>query len=617
MKYIKRFFKFIFKSLLFSVVFIFSLIFIVSMVIGGLEDELAGTEEVKIAPNSILVLDMSQHYADKPSGKGDINFLVNNFSQLTKKEVTFFELLKTIKKATEDEKIKGIYLKFSYLKMSYPEIHEILASLEKFKETGKFILAHSSSINQRSLLLSSIADKKFVDDVAFSKVTGISMRKLFFTNALGKIGISFIPFKVGKYKSAIETFTRTSMSREDKTQGKVILEQYWNSIENMVSEKFIGENNFDSLVTNLSLMTSASLIEHGYADHFMNHVSLKKLLTKGEQSAGTSLDIELKNYYNEINPKGKDFSLVSITDYISSPSISNYSNEEKSMVGVIVLSGEIVDNSDNDHSITPKETAKKIKTAYEDDNIKAVVIRVNSPGGSITASELVLQEIKKLSEKKPTIISMGTLAASGGYYISVGANKIVSNPLTLTGSIGIFGLLPNVTGLMKKTGITEDRLSSHTYSDVSSPFRSITSFEAKAIQKVLQSGYDIFLQRVADGRNLEKKYVDSVASGRVWTGKDAHQLGLTDEIGGYDVALELAASEANLKDYYIQEIFDEQSIFEQLMGSNNSDDLSTSLLKLINEYPLMKEISDVSEFLKHQKKEVSIYYRTPYNIEIE
>lgn len=452
------------------------------------------------------------------------------------------DILSSIEKAKHNKYIKGIYLNTDGYRASYATTEEIRRKLKDFKESGKFVIAYNNNYTQNQYYLSSIADSLFLNPVGNVWLTGLATQNMFFKNALDKLGVQMQIFRVGTFKSAIEPFILDKMSPANREQTETYLNSMWHTITTGISEE-----------RNLSIDSINTLTNMGV--NFMDAADI----------ARTGLISGLK-YQTEMLPLLKE---ITHDDDIATPDLAKIKTmkaaqkEQKDKIALLYAVGEITDGKSD--GIYWEKTVKEIEELKENDAVKAVVFRVNSPGGSAFASEQIWEAISKLKETKPVVVSMGTYAASGGYYISCNADYIVAEPTTLTGSIGVFGMIPNANDLLtKKIGITFDEVKTNKFGTISIT-EPMTEEEKQLMQRSVENIYALFLKRCAEGRHLSVDSIAKIAEGRVWSGVNALQIGLVDELGGMNAAVQKAASLANLDKYSVEPYPVSKDFFETLM----------------------------------------------------
>ena len=460
------------------------------------------------------------------------------------REALLWDLTDAIHAAAADKRIQVLVLDLDKLESAnQPALAELAGSIREFRASGKKVIAYGVELTQERYYLAAQADEIYLDPMGFVLVQGYDRYRTYLKDALDKLGVDINVFRVGAFKSAVETYTRTSMSPEDREESRVYLTALWNS--------------YQDEVTRARKLAPDALAK--YVDSFMQTVpaakgdAAKVALAQGLVSGlKTSLEVEqrLKDLVGENDDKDS-FSGISSADYVRvARADKKVSGLSKQKIGVIVASGEILDGEQSPGTIGGDSTAKLIREARNDKDVKAVVLRVNSPGGSVLASEEIYRELVALKAAgKPLIVSMGGYAASGGYYISAPADEIWANPATITGSIGIFAIIPTVDKTLGKVGVSVDGVGTTALSGQARIDRPLSEGARAVLQAVTTHGYDEFVARVASGRNKSPTEIDAIAQGRVWAGVDAKRIGLVDELGSFNDAVKAAARRAKLTDY--------------------------------------------------------------------
>ncbi|MDO8999116.1 MAG: signal peptide peptidase SppA [Bacteroidota bacterium] len=457
-------------------------------------------------------------------------------------------LLNKIAKAKTDDRVKGIYIYSKSLEAGFATIEELRNALTDFKKSGKFIYCYGEYYGQKEYYLASVANKIFLNPQGSLDWKGLSMSLMFFKNAFEKLGVEVQVFRHGRFKSAVEPFLLDKMSASNRLQSETFLNSIWSTILTSVSD------------------------ERKISIEELNKMANTLAIRFPEDAIGTLIDNAL--YEDEVILELKKKIGITDKDKINLVDFDKYEPKDKKVKGldskriaVIYASGSISSGHGGDDEIGSDALTKTIKAARLDDKIKAIVLRVNSPGGSALASDVIWREIMLAKKIKPVIVSMGNLAASGGYYISCGADRIFAQANTITGSIGVFGIIPNIQkALDQKLGITIDTVNTNLHSDVGGALRSVSASEYSYIQSGVEKVYDVFTKRVAEGRKMSQADVDSIGQGRVWTGKDALKINLVDEIGGMDAALAYAAKKANLTEYKLIELPKQKSPFDAFLN---------------------------------------------------
>lgn len=525
----KRFFIYLLASVLgviiASLILFFAFMISISALVAIQE------KPVEAKSNTILLLKLNQVIKDRKSNFPVFTF---NFSTIgAENQIGLNDILANIKKAEEDNKIKGIYLQLSGLQTGIATIEEIRNALLNFKKSGKFIIAFSDTYTQGSYYLASIADKIYLNPGGSVNLIGISADLMFFKKTLEKLDIEPEIIRHGKFKSAVEPFLYDRMSPENREQIRTYVGSIWDHMVQQISEsRNIKPDQINRFADSLLLWDIKAAQNYGLID-----AALYK-----DQVLDTLVRLTGRN-------QAKDLQFIGHSKYLRVPSKDRkYSRNE---IAVIYAEGDIVPGEVNDGFIGSEVISRTIRDARRDSSVKAIVFRVNSGGGSALASEVIWRELDLARKVKPVIASMGDVAASGGYYIVAPADTIVASPNTITGSIGVFGLLVNAQGFFNnKLGITFDVEKTNDWSDFASIYRPLSATERIVLQKMVDETYTTFVNRVSDGRNMVYSAVDKIGEGRVWSGKNAVELGLVDVLGGLSDAIRLAAEKAGLEDDY-------------------------------------------------------------------
>lgn len=526
----KDFFKYFFASTL-AIVVTFGLFILLT--IGVVAALASGTEKpVKVSNNSVLEIDFDFSMGERSSSSFNPNtFTLNNVVGLD----AFRE---TIERAKEDSKIKGILLNVSSVSYRMATIKEARDILNDFKSTGKFIIAYSETMNQPAYYIASVADEVYLYPEANLEFLGLSSELMFFKNALEKlhVEVQVIRGSNNKFKSAVEPFIADKMSDANRTQVERFLNGLWGEMLTDISEnRKISKQQLNVIADSLLAVTPEGAVSSGLVDG---------LLYQDE------LEAKIKEKLS-LNEKDK-LKFVSLKKYQKANKAKIKVSDSKGNIAVVYANGDIVSGDGDDNTIGSETTSKAIREARENDKVKVVVLRVNSPGGSALASDVIWREIELTKKVKPVVVSMGDLAASGGYYISCNADRIFAQPNTITGSIGVFGMIPNMQGMFKDhLGVTFDMAKTNKHS-VITPFKPLTDEEKSVVQKEVDRIYDDFTLKVAEGRKKPQSYIDSIGQGRVWCGTDALKLGLVDELGSLEDAILYAASLVDISEENIK-----------------------------------------------------------------
>jgi len=559
----------------------------------GIIGAIAGSADkaTTLKPNSIFQIDLEGNLVDRSQEDPLSGAFAHVLGKPSENTIGLDDVLANIEKAKKDDNIVGIYLKGGSLSGGVASIKEIRNALIDFKKSGKFIVAYADNYSQRMYYLVSVADKILINPQGMLELKGLSAQTMFFKNTLDKLGIEMQVVKVGTFKSAVEPYVNTKMSDANRLQVNVFMSSIWNNILKEISAS--------------RKIPVAKL--NSYADEMMMFQPTEKSKQYGLVDGLVyieQVDNVLKKYVKNLK-KGDDLTFVKQEAMTKVPDTAKY---DKSKVALIYAVGEITDTEGD--GIVSRDLVKTINDVEKDSAVKAVVFRISSPGGSAYGSEQIWHALSVLKAKKPLIVSMGDYAASGGYYIACGADKIVAQPTTITGSIGIFGVIPNIKGLDDKIGITYDGVKTNKMSDAISINRPFTPEERDLMQSYVNRGYELFVKRCADGRKMKIEQIKAIAEGRVWTGEDALKIGLVDKIGGLNDAIKLAVEKAKLKSYNIKEYPEKEDFMTKLM-KNFGKDVETRIAKiqLGEQYNLFKQV-------KNLDKVNGIQARLPYDLNI-
>ena len=571
-------------------------LFIISMVtLFGIMS--ASDTETIVKKNSVMMLDLNGTLVERTQ-EDPLGIL----SQLFGDESNTYgldDILSSIQKAKENENIKGIYLQASSLDTSYASLQEIRNALLDFKESGKFVIAYADSYTQGLYYLSSAADKVLLNPKGMIEWRGIASAPLFYKDLLQKIGVEMQVFKVGTYKSAVEPFIATEMSPANREQVTAFITSIWEQVTQGVSaSRNIPVDSLNVYADRMLMFyPSEESVRCGFADTliYRNDVRnyLKKLVEIDEDDNLPIVGLsDMMNVKKNV-PKDKSGNIVAV--YYASGEITDYPSSATSEDGIV-----------------GSKVIRDLRKLKDDNDVKAVVLRVNSPGGSAFASEQIWHAVKELKTKKPVIVSMGDYAASGGYYISCVADTIVAEPTTLTGSIGIFGIIPNVKGLTDKIGLSYDVVKTNKYADFGNIMRPFNEDERSLLQMMITEGYDTFVSRCAEGRHMTKEAIEKIAEGRVWTGETAKKLGLVDELGGIDKALDIAVAKAGIEGYTVVSYPAKQDFFSSLLDTKPTNYVESQLLK-----SKLGEFYQQFGLLKNLQEQSMIQARIPFELNIK
>ena len=557
----------------------------------------ASDTETIVKKNSVMILDLNGTLVERTQEDplGILSQLFNDDSNTYGLD----DILSSIKKAKENEDIKGIYLQANSLGTSYASLQEIRNALLDFKESGKFVIAYADSYTQGLYYLSSAADKVLLNPKGMIEWRGIASTPLFYKDLLQKIGVEMQVFKVGTYKSAVEPFTATEMSPANRKQVTAFISSIWSQVtEGVSASRNIPVDSLNAYADRMLMFYPAEeSVRCGLADTLVYRNDVRDYLKR-------LVDID----------EDDNLSLLGLGDMIN---VRKNVPKDKSgnIIAVYYASGEITDypgSATSEEGIVGSKVIRDLRKLKDNDDVKAVVLRVNSPGGSAFASEQIWYAVKELKTKKPVIVSMSDYAASGGYYISCSADTIVAEPTTLTGSIGIFGMVPNVKELTDKIGLSYDVVKTNKYADFGNIMRPFSEGEKALLQMMVAEGYDTFITRCAEGRHTTKEAIEKIAEGRVWTGEAAKELGLVDELGGIDKALEIAVAKAGVGGYTIVSYPEKKDVLSSLLDTKPTNYVESQLLK-----SKLGEYYRQFGLLTNLKEQSMIQARVPFELNIK
>ncbi len=542
----------------------------------------------QISRNSVLLIKLDRPIEDKLTLKSDILQILNPQNR----PLGLNQIIKTIQYASTNPKIKGIVLDTRFLIADWAQVEEIRNALKDFKSSGKFIIAFSDIYTNKNYYLSTVADKIYIVPTGTFRWQGLTTEMLFFKRLLDKLGVKPVLIRHGKYKTAAEPFVREQISQPNKVQIQLLLNRIWSQILSATSQHTgLSTTELNKLADNLSIKLSSDAVKYGLVD---GQIYYDQLLDTLKQLIGSDSKIHF----------------ISLSQlYQTIEKIKPVLSPNK--IAVVYAQGQIVDvkTSTSTTEIVGKKLAKLLRKLRNDDQVKAIVLRVNSPGGSALASEEIWREVYLTAKQKPLIVSMGGVAASGGYYISCAADKIVADRMTITGSIGVFGLLFDAQNFVEnKLGITHSVIKTNDNGIVNPLFDGMTPELKQFVKVQIDSIYNIFVQRVAQGRHLSVAFVDSIAQGHVWSAVDAKKLGLVDTLGDLQLAIDLAMEEAGFNEYQIVEYPKPKTWLDILLNPNST----FALFKPHFNSQLYKQIKYVENLSKQSK----IFALFPYKLEI-
>ena len=584
----KQFFKYVFAT----IIGVLLCLVIFTFVVLGLISSARSDKKTEVEANSVLRLSLDYAIKERTSANplSGIPFL--NFS--VKKTPGLNEILASIKRAKTDDNIKGIYLDESYMLSGQATSEEIRNALLDFKKSGKFVLAYGEIYTQGAYYLASVADKIYLNPKGIFEFRGFHSQYVFFKGALDKLGIEAQVIKVGTFKSAVEPFILDKMSEANRLQVNSYMGSLYDYFLTGISKsRKLNKDSLFNIANNLCIK---------YPED-----ALKYKLIDGLKYKDEILD-ELKKRTGK--DKDETVNMVELSDYVQ-PNDDHEKGSSNSRIALIYASGDIGGGEGDDNSIGSEGISKAIRKAREDKKVKAVVLRINSPGGSSLASDVLWREVMLTKKVKPIIVSMGDVAASGGYYMACAADSIFAQPNTITGSIGIFAILPNMQNFLnQKLGVTFDGVKTGKFADLGDVTRPLNPAERAILQDQVNRGYLDFTSAVATGRKKSQKYIDSIGQGRVWTGTQALKIGLVDRLGSIDDAIHSAAAKAKLKDYQLVAYPEQKSLFENF-GSGLASEAKTYMVKqeLGESYKYYEQLKTILKFSGAQM-------RLPYTLDI-
>lgn len=574
--------------------FLFSIVSL--LLLAGVGAAIGSSDEVfDLKDNSVLRLDLNRPIVENSTTEDNPFSAITDVYFAPTENVGLIQVLSALERAKVDPKIKGIYVDASFPMAGYAQLSEIREAIQKFQKSGKFVYAYANSYTEKGYYISSVADKTYLNPNGLLDFNGISVQYTFYKKALDKLEIEPLVFRVGTYKSAVEPFIREDMSEENKAQTSSFLQ----SINTYVFDKIARSKNIpvrklDMIADSLQAFEPSNaeklgMIKQGYWDEF------EALLLKASGEKEKVKYVSVNHYLQAKNP---------IKEV-----------EGKDRIAVLVAEGEISGTRASEGNIGSDDFVKELKKLRESKSVKAIVLRIDSPGGSSLASDIMWREIELTKKVKPIISSMSNYAASGGYYMAMGTDVIVAQPTTITGSIGIFAAWFNVDTFLKNTlGITQDHVNTHANSNFMTSPGALTDFQKSVVQNSVNKGYLSFTTKAAAGRKMTLQRLQSLAGGRVWTGAQAKQIGLVDELGGLDKAIEIAASKAKLKPgtYKVSVYPKAKSFVDELLNSATSETSMADRL-LAKNIPWASSVLEVNRW----KKREGFLAMMPYLMEFE
>lgn len=584
------------KYSLATVVGLFLFAIVSLLLLAGVGAAIGSSDEVyDLKDNSVLKLDLNRPIVENATTEDNPFAALTDLYFAPPENLGLIQVLSALERAKVDPKIKGIYLDASFPIAGYAQLSEIREAIQKFQKSGKFVYAYANSYTEKGYYISSVADKTYLNPNGLLDFNGISVQYTFYKKALDKLEIEPLVFRVGTYKSAVEPFIREDMSEENKAQTSSFLQSINTYIfDKIARSKNIPVRKLDQIADSLQAFEPSNaeklgMVKQGYWDEF------EALMKKASGEKEKVIYVSINNYLKAKNP----------IDEV----------EGKDRIAVLVAEGEISGTRASEGNIGSDDFVKELKKLRESKSVKAIVLRIDSPGGSSLASDIMWREIELTKKVKPIISSMSNYAASGGYYMAMGTDVIVAQPTTITGSIGIFAAWFNVDNFLKNTlGITQDHVNTHANSNFMTSAGALTDFQKSVVQNSVNKGYLSFTTKAAAGRKMTLQRLQSLAGGRVWTGAQAKEIGLVDELGGLDKAIEIAAAKVKLKPgtYKVSVYPKAKSFVDELLNSATSE-TSLSERLLAKNIPWASSVLEVNRW----KKREGFLAMMPYLMEFE
>ena len=539
-----------------------------------------------ISENSVLNIDLNTSVRDRSPAFNPFGFFTENATGI----IGMDAIIGSINKAKKDEKIKGIRLNSGLISSGWAQAREIRNCLNEFKKSGKFIYAYADFMSQKGYYVSSVADSIFMNPVGSIELKGLSSEVLYFEDFQNQYGLKMEVIRHGKYKSAVEPFLQDKMSDENRAQIKGLLDAVWTTIsDEIVESRAISKKALEKMVEELTVTDAKEAITNGIIDALIYEEDFEK-------SIKAALEID------------KDDSINSVEFYELNTQMKTFDSDVKDQIAVIYANGPILYTSGTEEVIGKKALNQAFQEVETNKNIKGAVLRIDSPGGDAMTSEIILNAMRKLKGKKPLVVSLGNIAASGGYYIACLGDKIYASPMTITGSIGVLAAFPNMRGLAERIGINAEQVNSHKNAMGYSLFEPLNDGFKNSTKSAIEKVYTTFKSRVSEGRSLNMEKVEDLSKGRIWSGKDAVENGLVDAIGGLEDAIQATAEMAAIENYNIDSYPKYENDFEYIL----LDALSFIRLKIFN-HPIEKF---ASELIKLSEME-GIQAIIPFSINIE
>ncbi len=588
----KQFFKFMFASMLGMILAGILLFFLFAGFVMLMVSSVESGKKEKLEQNSVLHIRLDLPITERSSK--------NPFDQMdfpslrSKNQPGLYAIIESIDKAAGDERITGIFINTPDIQSGLATVEEIRTAILRFKESGKYVIAYAPYYSQSSYYLATAADQVFLQPEGMLEFKGYHAELLFFKGTFEKLEIEPQVIRHGKYKSAVEPFVNDRMSDENREQIAGLVDDFWqHTVRGIADSRKLAHDELLSIADSFRVQLAADAERLGLVDDLVYEDEVLSMLSdlNSQDSTDKPRLVSLSKYSRVHAPKG---------EYV------------RERIAVVFGAGEISGGEGDGETIGSRTMVEAIRKARMSDRVKAIVLRVNSPGGQALASDEIWREVRLTEKEKPVVVSMGDLAASGGYYISCAASRIVAQPNTITGSIGVLGVLLNFEKFLKnKLGITTDHYKTSEFADLGMPTHKLSEAERQIIRNIIEDIYNDFTSRVAEGRSLEQSFVDSIGQGRIWSGEDARQLGLVDSLGGLHDAIRLAAELAGIDSYRVRELPDQEEPLQQLLKG-----FSTRL----SERMIRTELGDAAKYylpVRGFRKMEPVQARLPYHLTIQ
>jgi len=586
----KNFFRLVLANIVSTIIISTIFVFGIMLFIFTSKWLISDINSIKIKENTILKLNLEEQIVES-----HMEITPSIYDFFNEKNTKLSDLIFAIKEAKNNEKIKGISIEIDNISAGYTQLDNIREALEDFKKSGKFVYSYGNNVSQSAYYLSSVADKYYLHPAGGIELKGLNAEVIFLKDFLDKYGIGVDVIRYGKFKAAVEPFISNKISKENQTQLHDMLSDIWGNLTDKIEKsRNISAKELKKTVDSLYGIIPDFALQNKLIDNLSQKTEYEKYLKE-------KMKLSEKDELN----------FITIKEYIGYIEKNTKSVSNKNKIAVLYASGEIYRGKGNG-GIYSEDFIEEIKKISKDDDIKAVVLRVNSPGGSANASDEILFELQKLKNEKPLVVSFGDYAASGGYYISMGADKIFCEPSTITGSIGVFGLAVNLKELANKNGINTDVVSTNTNSNMYSLSSGFTSDAKKILQKSVNMSYKRFVYFVSQNRNKTFEEIDSIGQGRVWSGIRAKNIGLVDEIGNLQDAIKYASNLSNIKNYEIKEYPEEKKTIEILLESFSEDKYATRAV----EKKFGKESSKILRVMDNYTNTMDTRMEMPFTMKI-